>query len=159
MFIKYSSFSLYYTFLCMRIVYSALMNSKVAIGISLSMWLRQERIGLRCRRPGFNLGWEDPLEKGMATYSSVLVWRIPWTEEPVRLQSLGSQRVGYHWVTLLGFPGGARGKELDYQWRKRKRCEVNPWVGKIPWRRSWQSTPVFLSGESHGQKSLVGYSP
>ena len=39
------------------------------------------------------LGWEDPLEKGMATHSSVLVWRIPWTEEPGRLQSMGSQRV------------------------------------------------------------------
>ena len=37
--------------------------------------------------------WEDPLEKGMATYSSILVWRIPWTEEPGRLQSMGSQRV------------------------------------------------------------------
>ena len=35
----------------------------------------------------------------------------------------------------------------------------NPWVGKIPWRREWQSTPVFLPGEVHGQRSLVGYSP
>ena len=35
----------------------------------------------------------------------------------------------------------------------------NPWVGKIPWRRAWQPTPVFLSGESRGQRSLVGYSP
>ena len=39
------------------------------------------------------LGWEDPLEKGMATHSSVLAWRIPWTEEPGRLQSMRSQRV------------------------------------------------------------------
>ena len=39
-----------------------------------------------------SLGQEDPLEKGMATHSSILVWRIPWTEEPGRLQSLGSQR-------------------------------------------------------------------
>ena len=37
------------------------------------------------------LGWEDPLEKGMATYSSILAWRIPWTEEPAGLQSMGSQ--------------------------------------------------------------------
>ena len=36
---------------------------------------------------------------------------------------------------------------------------VNPWVGKIPWRRKWQPTPVFVPGESHGQRSLVGYSP
>ena len=41
------------------------------------------------------LGWEDPLEKEMATHSSILAWRIPWTEEPGRLQSMGSQRVGY----------------------------------------------------------------
>jgi len=40
-----------------------------------------------------SLGWEDPLEKGMATHSSILAWRIPWTEEPGRLQSMGSQRV------------------------------------------------------------------
>ena len=36
---------------------------------------------------------------------------------------------------------------------------VDPWVGKIPWRRAWQPTPVFLLGESHAQRSLVGYSP
>ena len=42
-----------------------------------------------------SLGWEDPLEKEMATHSSVLAWRIPWTEEPGGLQSTGSQRVGY----------------------------------------------------------------
>jgi len=35
----------------------------------------------------------------------------------------------------------------------------DPWVGKIPWRRKWQHTPIFLPGESHGQRSLVGYSP
>ena len=40
-----------------------------------------------------SLGWEDPLEKGMATYSRILAWRIPWTEEPGGLQSMGSQRV------------------------------------------------------------------
>ena len=40
-----------------------------------------------------SLGWEDPLEKGKATNSSILAWRIPWTEEPGRLQSMGSQRV------------------------------------------------------------------
>ena len=40
-----------------------------------------------------SLGWQDPLEKGMATHSSILAWRIPWTEEPGRLKSMGSQRV------------------------------------------------------------------
>ena len=46
-----------------------------------------------------SFGWEDPLEKGMATHSSVLAWVIPWTEEPGGLQSMGSQRVRYDWVT------------------------------------------------------------
>ena len=42
-----------------------------------------------------SLSWEDPLKKGMATHSSILAWRIPWTDEPGRLQSMGSQRVGH----------------------------------------------------------------
>ena len=42
-----------------------------------------------------SLGWKDPLEKGMADHSSILAWRIPWTEDPDGLQSIGSQRVGY----------------------------------------------------------------
>ena len=46
-----------------------------------------------------SLGREDPLEKGMATYSSILAWRISWTEEPGGLQSRGSQIVGHDWVT------------------------------------------------------------
>ena len=50
----------------------------------------------------WSLGREDPLEEGMATHSSVLAWRIPWTEEPGRLQSTGSQRVGHDWSDLAG---------------------------------------------------------
>ena len=42
-----------------------------------------------------SLGWEDPLEEDMTTYSSILAWEIPWTEEPGGLKSMGSQRVGY----------------------------------------------------------------
>ena len=42
---------------------------------------------------------------------------------------------------------------------QRRRCGWDPWVEKIPWRKKWQSTPVFLPGKSHGQRSLVGYSP
>ena len=48
-----------------------------------------------------SLGWEDPLEKEMATHSSILAWRIPWRGEPGGLQSTGSQRVGHDWVTSL----------------------------------------------------------
>ena len=47
------------------------------------------------------LGWEDPLEKAMAPHSRTLAWKIPWTEDPDRLQSMGSQRVGHDWATSL----------------------------------------------------------
>ena len=47
-----------------------------------------------------SLGQEDPLEEGMETHSSILAWRIPWTEEPSRLQSMGSQRAGHDWSNL-----------------------------------------------------------
>ena len=57
--------------------------------------MRETRVG--------SLGWEDSLEKEMATHSSILAWRIPWTEEPGRLQSTGSQRVGHDWATSLHF--------------------------------------------------------
>ena len=46
-----------------------------------------------------SLGWEDPLEKEMATHSSILAWKISWTEEPDGLQSMESQRVGHNWAT------------------------------------------------------------
>ena len=57
-------------------------------------------------------------------------------------------------IQIYGCPSG---KELACQCR-RKRLGFSPWVGKIPWRRAWQLTPVFLPGKSHGQRSLVGYS-
>jgi len=62
----------------------------------------------------------------------------------------------------VGFPVGASCKEPTYQCRtnvEHARRGFNPWVRKIPWRRAWQPTPVFLPGESHGQRSLVGYGP
>ena len=60
---------------------------------------------------------------------------------------------------ILGFPDGAIGKESDCQCRKHKKFRFDPWVKKIPWRRACQPTPVFLPGESHGQRSLAGYRP
>ena len=68
----------------------------------------------------------------MAPHSSTLAWKIPWTEEPGRLQSMGSLRVGHDWVTSLSL------------------------FTFMHWRRKWQPTPVFLSGESQGWGSLVG---
>ena len=68
----------------------------------------------------------------MAPYSSTLAWKIPCTEEPGGLQSMGSQRVGHDSATSLSlFPF-------------------------MHWRRKWQPTPVFLPGESQGRGSLVG---
>ena len=58
-----------------------------------------------------------------------------------------------------GFPGGASGKEPTYQCRRLKRLGFDPWVRRIAWGRAWQPTPIFLPGESHGQRSLAGYSP
>ena len=73
-----------------------------------------------------------------------------------KLKGLFTNRVP---AERLGFPGGASGKEPACQSRRLRRCGFNPWVRKIPWRRKWQPTPVFLPGESLGQRSLVGYNP
>ena len=62
-------------------------------------------------------------------------------------------------MEVLDFPGGASDKESTCQCRTHKRCGFNPWVGKIPWRRARQPTPVFWPRESHGQRSLAGYYP
>ena len=66
----------------------------------------------------------------MALHSSTLAWKIPWTEEPGRLQSMGSLRVGLDWETSLSL------------------------FTFMHWRRKWQPTPVFLPGESQGRGSL-----
>ena len=62
-------------------------------------------------------------------------------------------------VQEMMIPGAHSGKESAYQCKRLRRYEFDPWVGKIPWRRKWQTASVFLPGESHGQRSLVGYSP
>ena len=54
---------------------------------------------------------------------------------------------------------GASGKEPARQCRRHKRCRFDPWVGKVPWMRVWQPTPIFLPGESDGRRILVGYGP
>ena len=71
-------------------------------------------------------------EKAMATHSSTLAWKIPWTEEPGRLQSMGWLRAGHYWATSLSL------------------------FIFLHWRRKWQLTPVFLPGESQRQGILVG---
>ena len=61
--------------------------------------------------------------------------------------------------TIIGLPKCYNGKEPACQCKRCERCGFDPWVRKIPWRRKWQPTPVFLPGKSHGQRSLVGSSP
>ena len=63
------------------------------------------------------------------------------------------------WHLAFGFPRWRSGEESSCQCRGSKRCKFDPWVGKIPWSRKWQPTPLFLHGEFHGQRSLVDYSP
>ena len=77
-----------------------------------------------------------------------------WTGRPVVLWSMGSQRVGHDWVTELNWWLG--GKVSTCQCR---RHGCNLWVRKIPWRRKWQFSLVFLPGKSYGQKSLAYCSP
>ena len=59
----------------------------------------------------------------------------------------------------MDLPGGVKGKEPDCQCRSHRRHGFDPWVRKIPWRGAWQHTAVCLPGETHGLRSLVGYSP
>ena len=75
---------------------------------------------------------ETDTEKAMAPHSSTLAWKIPWTEEPGGLLSMGSHRVRHDWVTSLSL------------------------FTSMHWRRKRQPTPVFLPGESQGRGSLVG---
>ena len=96
------------------------------------------------QRVGYDLVTEQPRtntkhnlirtrsEKAMAPHSSTLAWKIPWMEEPGRLQSMGSLRVGHDWVTSLSL----------FTFKH--------------WRRQWQPTPMFLPGESQVLGSLVG---
>ena len=70
-------------------------------------------------------------------------------------ESLQRNFLNYYSIIILGFPGGSDGKETACN----QETQVHLWVGKIPWRRQWLPTPVFLPGEFYGQKSLVCYSP
>ena len=76
--------------------------------------------------------------------------------QAICIRTLGSLVFLSH--QIHGTPDGSSGKEHTCQCKRYKRCSFDPWVGKIPWRRQWQSTSVFLPGESHGQRSLAGYS-
>ena len=77
------------------------------------------------------------------------------------LGTLTTQQIltGFMTAYTHNLPGGTRGKEPACPCRRHKRHRFDPRLRKIPRRREWQSTPIFLPGESHGQRTLVGYSP
>ena len=70
-----------------------------------------------------------------------------------------NETILYIHIDVYGLPRWLSGKESACQWRKHTRRGFDPWVGKISWRRKWQSIPVFLPGKSHEYRNLVGYSP
>ena len=79
---------------------------------------------------------------------------------------MGSQRIGYDWVTkhsmlcnIVMINQASLVAQLVKNLLQCRRLRFDPWVGKIPWRRKWQPTPVHLPGESHGQRSQASYSP
>ena len=75
-----------------------------SVDIGLLWWLSGKEPAYQCRkhkRHSSIPGWEDPLEEGMATHSSILAWRIPWTEEPGGLQSMELQWVRHDWSDLV----------------------------------------------------------
>ena len=73
----------------------------------------------------------------------------------IQLQTVNLGEITPFW----GFPGGTNGKEPACQYRRPKRPGFHHWIGKIPWKTARQPSPVFLPGESHGQRSLAGFSP
>ena len=105
-----------------------------------------------------SMGWQSKVAGAMGSahcslqwsdHDNEMTWELVSPEQSFRLSTF----------TVDGFPGGTGGKEPACQCKRHERYGFHPWVWKIPWRRAWQLTPVFLPGESHGQRSLMGYSP
>ena len=82
-------------------------------------------------------------------------WKREWQPTPLLLPGeFHGQRVQFMRLQFLNeFPRWLSGKESTCQCRRCRRHRFNPWVGKIPWKRKWQPTPVFLPGKSHGQRN------
>ena len=92
-----------------------------------------------------SLGQEDPLEKEMATHSSTIAWKIPWMEEPGRLQSVGSQRVGHDWVTslLLSLPTASPGQQPPIRASLPETFPFSLESFPMPRHRWWWQTPLL----------------
>ena len=101
----------------------------------------------------------------MVTHSSILAWKIPWTGESGRPQSMGSQRIRHDWVTehthtpliynVVPISAVQHGDSVVYIYTSMYVQYIHECI-RIYWRRQWQPTPVLLPGKSHGQRSLVG---
>ena len=100
-------------------------------------------------------GYEFEQALGVGDGQRSLVCCSPWGHK----ESDTTEWLNWTAVVFLGIPSGASGKEPACHCRRCKNCGFNPWVGKMPWRRAWQPSPVFLPGKSHRQRSLAGYSP
>ena len=113
------------------------------------------------------IGWTDWMDMSFEQGPRVgdgqgsLVCCCPWgCKELDTTEQLTELRL-FCWLAGLtrDIQGGASGNESTCQCRRYKRHVFNPWVRKIPWRRKWQPTQVFLPGKSHRQRSLAGYGP
>ena len=135
-------------------------------GPGISRWIQQNRI-IPKMQDSFNWLWSEggvPRRTGQREIALVALWMGEWGHEPRATGSL-SQLEEPRGLSLwnspvaqylgCGSPGGSDGRVFPLC----RRPGFNPWVGKTPWRRTQQPTPVFLPGESHGQRSLVGCSP
>ena len=105
----------------------------------------------------WSLVQEDALEKELAIDSSTLAWRIPWTEEPSRLKSMGLQRVGHNWATNTHTH--TRTHIHAHTHTPMQEMQIQSLGQEDPPERARQSTLVFLPAEFYGQGNLADYSP
>ena len=121
------------------------------MAITVMLWCVPGAGGEVSLKPGRHQGWASP-SKGILS---------PLAHS--RLQELSLHLVVLKSDVLIftpgGFPDGSDGKKKKKKCLHCRRLQFNPWVKKIPWRREWKPTPVFLTGEFHGQKRLDGYNP
>ena len=113
-------------------------DDKICLFITLWIWILLSSLVVVAVQ-SLSLTLCDPVDCSTPSFLSFTIYL-----SLLKLKSTGASSVG---------------KESACQYRRHKRCGFDPWVGKIPWKRKWQPTPIFLPGKSHGQRSLVCYSP